>query len=416
MQLPSRNLRLGLTGDQRLHQGASPLDAILQTNIPSDYTDLRVSSGRPALRIAVNSSRLPRSGCQTTPVLRRPSSPPCQILNHFVKSPDMTEATFDPLVTSVARQASARQVLRLPWHTRSIALGSFFSSETASATKIDPFAKGSAFDNDSLQKTHIVFNPYDGDASFKSCESTSSSTSTDHLSVGIGVGISCFVVSASVSCQYDRHVMENNDSSKTSIMTTYRAGTVTLARPPKLSQVALQTLKYNGGLVAFKKRWGDYYVAGYRIGGDSGVMMSIGSHRKNTSESVTISIKVKVLFFTIQDSWSKSWSQAEADLRVTLSCFSTVEGAFVQENVQLGNPKLPGILQQARSIHQRAQGLTDTIQRKLDQIGVSNDKSVTIEQCAGLCKSGVVVELLLYPVENLRELQYWKTDTNVICM
>ncbi|KAF4964578.1 hypothetical protein FSARC_7484 [Fusarium sarcochroum] len=296
----------------------------------------------------------------------------------------MIDDEFNPLLTTVARQASAQQVLRLPWNTRSISLGSFFNSETASTTKIDPFSRTSAFAEDSLRKARVTFNPYDGDASFKSCESTSSSTSTDHLSVGIGVGISCFIVSASVSCQYDRQVMENNDASKTSVMTTYRAGSVTFLKPPKLSEAALQTLKYNGGLPALKKRWGDYYVAGYRIGGDAGVMMSLSSSKKTTSESVTISIKVEILFFSFEDSWSKSWSQAESDLRITLSCFSTIEGAMIQEKRQLGDPKLHSVMQEARGIHNRAQGLVDTIQRKLDQIGIMEDKFVTAEQCVEL--------------------------------
>lgn len=118
---------------------------------------------------------------------------------------------FDPLITSVARQASTGQILRLPWHTRPIALGSFFNTKTASTSKVDPFSRDSAFDAESVRKSRINFEPFDGDASYKSSESTSSSSSADHLSVGVGVGISCFVVSASVSCQYDRHVMENHD-------------------------------------------------------------------------------------------------------------------------------------------------------------------------------------------------------------
>ncbi|CAF3506599.1 unnamed protein product [Fusarium graminearum] len=321
----------------------------------------------------------------------------------------MTVDEFDPLITSVARQASTGQVLRLPWHTRPIALGSFFNVKTASKSKLDPFSRESAFDVESLRKSHINFEPFDGDASYKSSESTSSSTSADHLSVGVGVGISCFVVSASVSWFL-------HQASKTSVMTTYRAGSVTFTRPPKLSEGALQTLKYNGGLTAFKERWGDYYVAGYRIGGDAGVMMSLGSSSKTVSESITICIKVEILFFSFEDSWSKSWSSAESDLRVTLSCFSTVEQAKIQEQRQMGDPKLYSFIQEARGIHNRAQGLVDTIQRKLDHLGISKDKHVTTEQCVGLCQSGVVVELLLFPVESLRELQYWKTDQNVICM
>ena len=199
-------------------------------------------------------------------------------------------------------------------------------------------------------------------------------------------------------------------------MTTYRAGSIAFVHPPRLSEVALQTLKYNGGLPAFEKKWGDYYVAGYRIGGDAGVMMSLASSSKIVSESVTVCIKVEILFFSLENSWSKSWSQAESDLRVTLSCFSTFEQAQIQEQRQLGDPKLHKFIEEARGIHDRAQGLVDTIQRKLDSIGISKDKDITTEQCVGLCESGMVVELLLFPIGNLRELQYWRTDDNIICV
>ncbi|KAF5001945.1 hypothetical protein FGRMN_686 [Fusarium graminum] len=248
----------------------------------------------------------------------------------------MATEDFDPLVTSVARQASR----------------SFFNSQVATSTKIDPFSHDSAFDSESLRTSRVRLDPSDGDASFKSCESTSSSTSSDHLSVGVGVGIS--------------------------------AGSVTLTRAPKLSEIALQTLKYNGGLSAFKERWGDYYVAGYRIGGDAGVMMSLASSSKTISESVTICIKVEILFFSFEDSWSKGWSQAVSDLRVTLSYFSTAEQAQIQEQRQLGDPKLYSFIQEARDIHDRAQGLVDTIQRKLNQIGVSSGKDITTDQCMDL--------------------------------
>ncbi|KAM0313381.1 hypothetical protein ACHAPQ_012047, partial [Fusarium lateritium] len=80
----------------------------------------------------------------------------------------MTADEFDPLITSVARQASTGQVLRLPWHTRSIPLGSFFNTKTASTSKVDPFSRDSAFDAESLRRSHINFEPFDGDASYKS--------------------------------------------------------------------------------------------------------------------------------------------------------------------------------------------------------------------------------------------------------
>jgi hypothetical protein len=145
-------------------------------------------------------------------------------------------------------------------------------------------------------------------------------------------------------------------------------------------------------------------------------MMSLASGSKGITDSVTVCIKVEVLFFSSEDSWSKSWSQAETDLRVTLSCFSTIEKARIQEQRQLGDPTLYSFIQEARGIHNRAQEFVGTIQRKLDRMGISKDKHITADQCVKLCESGVVVELLLFPIRTLRELQYWSTDDNIICL
>lgn len=121
----------------------------------------------------------------------------------------LAEAEFDPLIPTVSRRAEIGQPLRLPWYQRFIPLGTCFRSELA--TTENPFVVTSAFNAKSLEQAKLFFNAHDGDASYKSSESFSSSSSTDHLSVSVGAGISCPVLSASVSCQYDRDTMENND-------------------------------------------------------------------------------------------------------------------------------------------------------------------------------------------------------------
>lgn len=199
-------------------------------------------------------------------------------------------------------------------------------------------------------------------------------------------------------------------------MTSYRAGSVTFLRPPKLSVHALILLKYDGGLAAFKQRYGDYYVAGYRIGGDAGVMLSQSSSRKTESESNSVSLKVEVLFADYEENWSTSSYSEQSDIQVNVSGFSTLEKVFMREAARKGDPRLQEVLQKARGLHNRAQGLDDSIEKVLNGLKISHMDVLTVEQCEALCQSGAVVELLLVPVETLRELQYWITDTNIICL
>ncbi|PNP48452.1 hypothetical protein TGAMA5MH_00490 [Trichoderma gamsii] len=80
----------------------------------------------------------------------------------------------------------------------------------------------------------IEFTAYDDSGSIKSSEVMSSSASKYHLSVGTGVGIDLLFLEGSVSVHYDKDDMENRDSDKASVTTSYSVGTVAFMRPPEL--------------------------------------------------------------------------------------------------------------------------------------------------------------------------------------
>ena len=63
-------------------------------------------------------------------------------------------------------------------------------------------------------------------------------------------------------------------SDKTSIRASVRAGTIELEREPRLTKEAIIEIKYGDGYQGFCERYGDYYLAGYRLGGDTGLMLS----------------------------------------------------------------------------------------------------------------------------------------------
>ncbi|UKZ68816.1 uncharacterized protein TrAtP1_009835 [Trichoderma atroviride] len=67
--------------------------------------------------------------------------------------------------------------------------------------------------------------------------------------------------------------MENRDSYKASITTSYRSGTVAFVRPLKLSADAFGVFLRQGS-DAFHAIYGDYYVESYGIGGDTSVLFS----------------------------------------------------------------------------------------------------------------------------------------------
>ncbi|KAH0494693.1 hypothetical protein TgHK011_008284 [Trichoderma gracile] len=312
---------------------------------------------------------------------------------------------FNPLIPRVAQQAITRSPVRLPWQARVLPLGMFFRS-AATANGENPFAMQSAFDTDSLISAPIEFTADDASGSFRSSEVMSSSASTEHLSIGVGVGVDLPFLEASVSVQFDKDVMENRDSNKASVTMSYRAGTVAFVRPPELSANAFDVLRRKG-IQGFHTIYGDFYVGGYRIGGDASVLFSTDASSRSETETKRVKIDVESWFGDYHEQSAMSSSRTERSRVVRVSAYSTIEQVLISEAVQMGTPEFQAATVQGRGIYQRARGLDDTVARILKDIGVSKGRLVTREQCAQLCSRAIVVELLLVPVECLRQVRYW---------
>jgi hypothetical protein len=82
-------------------------------------------------------------------------------------------------------------------------------------------------------------------------------------------------------------------------------GQIRLAEEPALSNDAHDVL-LKGGVAAFQSAYGDYYVAGFKLGAESGICMSFSENDRSESESWSITITVKFLFMSASHTWSDS--------------------------------------------------------------------------------------------------------------
>ncbi|KAJ5646744.1 hypothetical protein N7490_003116 [Penicillium lividum] len=316
--------------------------------------------------------------------------------------------TFNPLIPRVTQQAIARTPIWLPWQARVLPLGMFFRS--GATAELDgseyPFASESAFDVESLSSASVRFTTDDDSGRFRSSEAMSSSASMDHLSVSVGAGVDLGFLEASVSVNYDRNVLQNRDSNKASVTTSYRAGTVAFSRPPELSEDAFRILQKEG-MEVFKAEFGDYYVGGYRIGGDTSVLFTTDASRRSEVETKRVSISVDSLFGDYHEEDATSLSSSEENFEVHISAYSTLEQLLIMETVQAGTPRFQTVLEQGRGIHRRSQDLRNCVALVLQELGVRSGKRVTPQQCSRLCEHALVVELVLMPVETLRQVRAW---------
>ncbi|KAF9641488.1 hypothetical protein BFW01_g1471 [Lasiodiplodia theobromae] len=323
-------------------------------------------------------------------------------------APDLLSS--DPLLPNVGRQGQARQVLALPWTGKRLRLGTCFHSNLAHTEA--PFSDSPPLFASTCAGT---YRPSGADASFRSSDSSSAGSSSEHLSTALGVSAGCPFLRASVTGQYDRDVLSNFDDCKTSVAASYRCGTVSLSTPPRLTTDALLVLKYGGGLEALKQRYGDYYVAAYVLGADAGALVSRSSSASTVAERLQVTVKLKVLFWTASHTESKSWSNSTSAARVSVSAFSTL-GPLRLSASAAGGSELQRLAADAKAVLASIDNVPARVEATVAELGVRPGEKAVVgeDMCDGLCDSGLVVELVLMPIETLREVQAWATSTDII--
>ncbi|MCJ1249393.1 hypothetical protein MMC30_006616 [Trapelia coarctata] len=316
-------------------------------------------------------------------------------------------------LAAIERCTSSKLPLILPWHPKqTIPLGTLFYSQRPA----DPWARNNPFDTYSLVSTPIIINRDDGtDSSFRS-ESTSRTSDThDHLSLGFGVGAGLpFLAEVSVKGTYDKDVTENKDANKSSIRSSVRAGSVTFARQPRLSTEAIITVKYDGGLPAFHARYGDYYLAGYKLGGDTGLMISGSNSSKKELERFGITVKVEVLFVEASTTHTKDFVTTQAGGSLKLVGYDTLDHRTWKSSEEGHGNVASKLRYQAAEVITAAQALDMRVAEKLDELGIQDGDHLNAEDCNKLTESGLVVELVLLPVGTLREVIEWVIEDDII--
>ena len=180
-----------------------------------------------------------------------------------------------------------------------------------------------------------------------------------------------------------------------------------------MSTEALITIKYNGGIPAFKERYGDYYVAGYRLGGDTGILISQAASSSMTSEHLSVEVKVKVLFVTISHSWNTDSSSSSASQSVRVIGYDTLTDTHVS-GVASGGPGTAELGASAQELVAMAQGLGLRVDGKLAEMGLREEEPLEYATCDRLTREGLVAELILLPITTMRQVLEWSTSDDII--
>ncbi|KAF5536436.1 hypothetical protein FPHYL_12968 [Fusarium phyllophilum] len=328
----------------------------------------------------------------------------------------------DPSKPSLEALTDGCHPFSLPWgHDVRVLLGGF-KVEDMSKQK-GPWTKKSAFEISGSEMLAVVPDTKGGSMSYKDGMATNSETSDDHLSASLGLTVGYPFLNASVTGDYDRNVMESHNVGFTSAaemnaaFTDYlqqsirasrnascRLGRIILDQPPPLS-IAAKSMLQSQGPRQFANVYGDYYVSGYELGADAGASLSATTESKESKERLAITVKVKALFFerALPEAVITT-SSSDSSSCITFVGYSTLGNSkrSVEAN-GLSETGLGALQKVSAAFLQEVGALEISARNVMNRLGLVDGQQLSLERCSEVCKSGLVVQLLLAPYNRLVE-------------
>ena len=183
-----------------------------------------------------------------------------------------------------------------------------------------------------------------------------------------------------------------------------RLGRVIINRTPPLSSAAVDLLQATDSPTSFRKKYGDYYVCGYELGADAGASLSATNKSSKVDETLALTIAVKVVFFESSATTTTTTTAMSSSSSMAFSSYSTLNNDALSLHSDSLSVAEQEKLRHAASIYLKKVGSLDHHARKeLGRLGLTDGQTVPLSRCTQICKSGLVVQLLLAPFARLNE-------------
>ena len=175
---------------------------------------------------------------------------------------------------------------------------------------------------------------------------------------------------------------------------------------------AIIAIKYGGGYAAFCERYGDYYLAGYRIGGETGLLISSSSFRTKKVEKFGVTVTLEVLFVPVSKTWTKDFEEFGAGRSLKLLGYDTLDG--INWSRKSEGSGVDTLRSDTLTIIERSQCIFNRVEETLDRFELRDGQDLTGANCDALIQAGVVVELILLPMASIRDVAQWSIERDII--
>ncbi|KAH7183718.1 hypothetical protein BKA60DRAFT_603016 [Fusarium oxysporum] len=286
------------------------------------------------------------------------------------------ENPFHPTVKYIAINQTPFSV---PWGKNTVRLGKGFNSRQGEQDEF--FMKSSAFkdvDNTPLQ--------------YRKCQITAIRDESGS-SIAYASENASFAISGSAS--------------NLSVRADHICGQIEMLRVPQLDTDAVRLLNTSSDpIIEFQKIYGDFYVAGYRVGAVNDTMISGKLANKTFFDAKRAVAEGKVAWAKVHKSINELSASASNEGLIRVDAFdslmdfhSTFSVQTDDDIVRMGDVAAKN-KQLAMTIASRA---TETLWK---DFSLGYEDTVYQDVVDHLCDRGLVTELLLAPFATLREYQY----------
>jgi hypothetical protein len=184
---------------------------------------------------------------------------------------------------------------------------------------------------------------------------------------------------------------------------TQRVGIIKLAEQPEFTTHARRLLYDPRTRDSFRAAHGDYFVAGLCLGADNATFLSSSSGKNVQSEMKDIKVQAKFFGFTktVYDKRTEEHSDNRS-FDITYSGLDTFR-AYQETTRATDERAYEGVKARAAQSIADGQGLMERVRGVMDEMHLVDGATLTSNQLTEVCRSGLVVELLLMPYGGLKE-------------
>ncbi|KAM0425739.1 hypothetical protein ACHAPT_008987 [Fusarium lateritium] len=313
----------------------------------------------------------------------------------------LSEAMDDPSQYSISRVAQSSLPIFIPWHREQKRITSGFDSSSLKAFN-GPWKDASPFSEHAVYSSKCQAKLENGASRDVQGHSASNSITSEHLSGSLGVSVGNAIVEVGVTASYDQKMQQLTNASRASHSSRFRCGRIILVQDPPFSSAAKSLLQLEDGDKFFADRYGDYFVSGYVIGADTGGCLAASASAKRTVETMAADVNVKVLWSNYTTSTSRTDIQQTCSMDLTFYGYDTLTDTNLSLQAESGKSTQDIQLAAQRCIA-NSNALQTRLKQRVDELGITDEGVISVEQCARAVEGGVVVELILAPFRTLKE-------------